>query len=81
MRRLPILSLGETGRIARVASADPGRLVKLSSLGLMAGVEVTLLQRRPAIVVRIAETQVALDPEVANDIWIEAGGPPPPGLG
>ena len=70
-RPLSSLALGETGTIARVAAADPGRLVKLSSLGLMAGVEVTLLQRRPAVLVRIAETQVALDPDVAADIWIE----------
>ena len=70
-RPLTSLSRGESGTIARVAAADPGRLVKLSSLGLMAGVIVTLLQRRPAVVVRIAETQVALDPDVAADIWIE----------
>lgn len=70
-RPLTSLTRGESGTIARVAAADPGRLVKLSSLGLMAGVVVTLLQRRPAVVVRIAETQVALDPDVAADIWIE----------
>lgn len=70
-RPLSSLGLGETGTIARVAAADPGRLVKLSSLGLMAGAEVTLLQRRPAVLVRIAETQVALDLDVAADIWIE----------
>ena len=66
------LSVGESGTIARVVAQDPGRLVKLSSLGLMPGVEVTLLQRRPAVVVRVAETHVALDPEVAEDIWIES---------
>ena len=70
-RPLSALALGERGTIARVAAADPGRLVKLSSLGLIAGVEVTLLQRRPAVLLRIAETQIALDPDVASDIWIE----------
>ena len=70
-RPLSTLALGQTGTIARVAAADPGRLIKLSSLGLMAGAAVTLLQRRPAVLVRIAETQVALDPDVAADIWIE----------
>ena len=76
-RPLGGLSVGESGTIARVAADDPGRLVKLSSLGIMAGVEVTLLQRRPAVVVRVAETHVALDPEVAEDIWIEPAGPSP----
>jgi Fe2+ transport system protein FeoA len=55
--------------------------VKLSSLGIMPGVEITLVQRRPAVVVRIAESQVALDPEVAEDIWIEPAGPAVRGLG
>jgi Fe2+ transport system protein FeoA len=55
--------------------------VKLSSLGLMAGVSVTLVQRRPAVVVRVAETDVALDPEVADDIWIEPAGPAGPARG
>ena len=76
-----MLAAGESGTIARVASADPSRLVKLSSLGIMPGVEITLVQRRPAVVVRIAESQVALDPEVAEDIWIEPAGPAVRGLG
>jgi Fe2+ transport system protein FeoA len=80
-RRLASLRIGERGMVARVAAADPGRLVKLSSLGLMAGVEVTLVQRRPAVVVRVAETDVALDPEVADDIWIEPAGPAGPPRG
>jgi|RhiMethySRZTD1v2_1073278.scaffolds.fasta_scaffold109017_3 Fe2+ transport system protein FeoA len=80
-RPLGGLSIGESGTIARVDAADPGRLVKLSSLGLMAGVSVTLVQRRPAVVVRVAETDVALDPEVADDIWIEPAGPAGPARG
>ena len=62
---------GESGMIVRIASTSPERLVKLSSLGVMPGVRVTLIQRNPAVVVQIAETSIALDGEVADDILVE----------
>jgi Fe2+ transport system protein FeoA len=37
----------------------------------MPGVRVTLVQRNPAVVLRIAETSIALDGEVADGILVE----------
>jgi Fe2+ transport system protein FeoA len=37
----------------------------------MPGVRITLLQRQPAVVFRIAETSVALDGEVAEEILVD----------
>jgi Fe2+ transport system protein FeoA len=65
------LRAGESGIIVRIASAAAERLVKLSSLGVMPGVRVTLVQRNPAVVLQIAETSIALDGEVADDILVE----------
>jgi ferrous iron transport protein A len=65
---------GESGMIVRIASNAPERLVKLSSLGVMPGVRVTLVQRNPAVVLQIAETSIALDAEVADDILVESSG-------
>ena len=70
-RPLSGLRSGESGIIVRIASTAPERLVKLSSLGVMPGVRVTLVQRNPAVVLQIAETSIALDVEVADDILIE----------
>lgn len=70
-RTLAALRDGESGIVARVASDRPERAVKLSALGLMPGARLTLVQRRPAVVVRIAETTIALDREVADDIHLE----------
>ena len=70
-RSLSRLRVGESGIIVRIASAAPERLVKLSSLGVMPGVRVTLVQRNPAVVLRIAETSIALDGEVADDILVD----------
>ena len=77
-RPLTTLATGTTAAIHRIASSDPGRLVKLSSLGVLPGAEVTLLQRRPAVLLRIGESEIALDPEVAADIWVEPAGPAAP---
>jgi ferrous iron transport protein A len=73
---LPVTALraGESGVIARVAARMPERLVKLSGLGVMPGARVTLVQRQPAVVLRIAETTIALDRDVADDILIEPPG-------
>jgi Fe2+ transport system protein FeoA len=63
---------GETGVITSILQTVPERLVKLSSLGVMPGVEVTLVQRNPAVVLKIGETSMALDVEVANAILVES---------
>ena len=72
-RPLTKLRAGESGIIVRIASTLPERLVKLSSLGVMPGVRVTLVQRNPAVVLQISETTIALDGEVADDILVEPG--------
>jgi Fe2+ transport system protein FeoA len=72
-RPLSTLRSGESGIIVRIASTTPERLVKLSSLGVMPGVRVTLVQRNPAVVLQIAETSIAIDAEVADDILVHLG--------
>jgi Fe2+ transport system protein FeoA len=59
---------GETGVITSIRPTVPERLVKLSSLG------VTLVQRNPAVVLKIGETSIALDGEVADAILVESAG-------
>ena len=71
-RPLSALRPGESGIIVGITSA-PERKVKLSSLGVMPGVRVLLVQRNPAVVLQIAETSIALDAEVADDIQVRPG--------
>ena len=66
------LKPGETGIITSILQTVPERLVKLSSLGVMPGAEVTLVQRNPAVVLKIGETTIALDGEVADAILVES---------
>lgn len=70
-RPLSALPAGAVATIHRVVSDDPGRLVRLSSLGLMPGARVRLVQKRPAIVLEIGATTVAIDRELAQAILME----------
>ena len=65
------LGVGGRARIVYVVPRDPSRLVRLSSLGILPGATVRLQQRSPAIVLAIGETTVALDPEIASEIYVK----------
>jgi DtxR family transcriptional regulator, Mn-dependent transcriptional regulator len=65
------LNPGEQSRIVFIAPKSHGRLDRLGALGIVAGSEIRLHQKRPAIVLQIAETNVALDPEIAGEIFVK----------
>jgi ferrous iron transport protein A len=67
---------GETARIACVQCSQAARCERLMAYGLAQGQLVTLLQSRPAFVVRVDETELALDAEVARCIQVELRWPP-----
>jgi DtxR family Mn-dependent transcriptional regulator len=71
VRPLPDLNLGEQGRVVFIAPKSKGRLERLSSLGLTPGSVVRLAQRRPSYVVEIGETTLALDEEIAREIYVK----------
>jgi DtxR family Mn-dependent transcriptional regulator len=64
------LGVGERGRIVYIVPRDPARLVRLSNLGIFPGVTVDLQQRRPATVLRIGETTLAMDAAIAAEIYV-----------
>ena len=59
----------EAGQTASVLSLSGDRN-RLAVFGLVPGSEITLLQRRPACVVQIGETELALDLEIARRILV-----------
>lgn len=72
--RVPLASLarGESARITDMPFGDtPNRWVRLSALGLVPGAVVVLRQRKPAAIVAIGATRIALDPEIAERILVE----------
>ncbi len=61
---------GESARITRVQGVRVGRGERLMAYGLVPGQMVTLVQNSPAFVIRVEETELALDRAVAACIEI-----------
>jgi len=64
------LSVGESGRIAYMTTREHTRLMKLSALGIAPGITLKLLQKWPSFVVQCDETEIALDRDVARNIYL-----------
>ncbi len=69
--RLVDFEVGQKGRIVYIVPSDPARLNRLNSIGINAGSTLKLLQKRPSIVLQVEETTVALDPEIAREIYVK----------
>jgi Fe2+ transport system protein FeoA len=73
---------GERARLLRLTCSDAKRRNTLTVFGLVPGTELTLIQRRPGFVIRVGETELGLDREIAREIVVEltqpADAPPPP---
>jgi DtxR family Mn-dependent transcriptional regulator len=69
--RLSEFEVGAKGRITFIVPTDSSRLGKLNSLGITAGSMIRLLQRNPSYVIQIDETTIAIDPEIAKEIYIK----------
>jgi DtxR family transcriptional regulator, Mn-dependent transcriptional regulator len=68
---LPHFPVGETGRIVFIAPKFHDRMDRLAALGVVPGSEIRLHQRSPAFVLEIGETTVAIDPEIAGEIFVK----------
>jgi len=68
------LAPGESGRIVHIVPREPRRLVRLSSLGVVPGATVRLQQKSPAVVLRVGETTLAVEPEFADEIYVKRVG-------
>ena len=71
IKSLAVLDVGEKGRIAYMFSLDHGRIDKLASMGLMPGTVVKMHQKSPSLVVCFDETTLAMDDEIAQDIFVK----------
>jgi DtxR family Mn-dependent transcriptional regulator len=65
------LTVGHSARIVHIIPQHPGRLDRLSSLGIMPGVTVKLQQKLPSPVIIIGETTLAIDTAIANEIYVK----------
>jgi len=76
--RLVDLAVGESGRIVFIVPAAQENLARIAALGVVPGSSVRLVQKRPSVVFEAGNTTIALDPELAREIFVRrpalAGG-------
>jgi len=70
---LPVsrLSPGEVGKIVYVLTRKHPQLHKLMSLGIVPGVNLSVHQVFPSYVIQVEETQIALEEEIAKEIYVK----------
>jgi len=68
------LKVGEKGTITFMTPKYLSGLQTLSSLGVIPGTLIRLYQRHPSYVIEIGETQIAIDREIAENIYVRRHG-------
>ena len=63
-------SIGAEYRLVFIASRSHRRLDRLCALGVVPGAVLRLHQRTPAFVVQVGATDIAVEPEIARDIFV-----------
>lgn len=66
------LEVGGEGRIVFISCRFPVRLDKLGNLGIVPGSIIKVRQKRPSPIIQVGQTTVAVDPEIARDIYVKA---------
>jgi Fe2+ transport system protein FeoA len=69
VRTLDDVKLGERAQVVCLCRS-PSRSSALAVFGIVPGAEVTVIQQRPACVVRIGETELALDRDIAEQVLV-----------
>jgi len=68
---LPAFPLGATGQIVFIAPKFHDRMDRLAALGVIPGSVVRLHQRSPSFVIEVGETTIAIDPEIAREVFVK----------
>lgn len=69
--RLIDFEVGKSGKIVFITPSEAARIGRLSSIGIIPGTIIKLLQRKPSIVLKVEETTIAIDVELAKEIFIK----------
>lgn len=70
--RLADLPIGQSAPIVFIAPKTAARLNRLATLGVVPGTMIRLLQRKPSVVIECGETSLAIEEEVAGEIYVRA---------
>lgn len=65
------MPVGSTAPVAFIRSASAARLSKLASFGIVAGSDVRLIARRPTVVLACGSSSVAIEDDVAREVFVK----------
>jgi Fe2+ transport system protein FeoA len=71
---LDLMRSGERGELLQLTCMSDTRRNTLTVFGLTPGTELTLIQRTPSYVIRVGETELGLDREIAQGIYVRRTG-------
>lgn len=64
------MKAGQKGRVGYIHTGNDKKLQKLMAMGVLPGMKISLLHKTPSYVFQIGHTQVAVDKEMASDIYV-----------
>jgi DtxR family Mn-dependent transcriptional regulator len=64
------MEAGQGGRIMYIHTHGESSIRKLMAMGVLPGFDVSLVQRYPSYVFRVGQTQIAVDAEIASEIFV-----------
>lgn len=65
------LKPGEAGKIVYVLTHNHPQLHKIMSFGILPGARIVVHQVAPSVIIQVEETQVALEEEIAKEIYVK----------
>ena len=70
---IPLLDCDEDfyGEVSYIKAEDSKKLQKIMNLGLLPGSKIQLIQKFPIFVFQLGNTQLAVDKELANEIYVK----------
>ncbi len=69
--RLNDFEVGQNCKILFITPSEAARIGRLSSIGIIPGTVIKLVQKRPSVVLQMDETTIAIDPELAKEIFVK----------
>ena len=64
------MEAGQKGRIKYIHTHGESSIKKLMAMGVLPGLDVSLIQKRPSFVFRVGQTQIAVDVDIAGEIFV-----------
>ncbi len=61
---------GDKGKVVYITTKFHNRLDRITGIGILPGTKISVHQKLPTFVIQVGETQIALDNEIAGDIFV-----------